>query len=214
VAGLLARLGVTEPGKTLDRIRMAAMELERTRPELSNAARHNMAILEAAQSQFVASVHSWFDQTMDRVSERFTFSTRQVTFVAAALVTVLLQLDTAALVNRLALDDNVRRALVERAQQFDSPPDVNRPIEEQVELTRRNFRQLAAADIIWVPGSPDEWHDHWSEVNLGGLLVSILLLSLGAPFWYSSLSKLLQLRSVLARKDDRDRLERQTITGT
>ena len=37
-----------------------------------------------------------------------------------------------------------------------------------------------------------------------------LLLSLGAPFWYSSLSQLLQLRSKLAEEDDVQRKERQS----
>jgi hypothetical protein len=39
--------------------------------------------------------------------------------------------------------------------------------------------------------------------------VTGLLLSLGAPFWYNSLGRLLQLRSVLAVKDDRQRAGRQ-----
>jgi hypothetical protein len=39
--------------------------------------------------------------------------------------------------------------------------------------------------------------------------MTALLLSLGAPFWYSLLGRLLQLRSVLAVKDDVQRAERQ-----
>jgi hypothetical protein len=35
--------------------------------------------------------------------------------------------------------------------------------------------------------------------------------SLGAPFWYNTLSRLLQLRSVLAVKDDQQRAERQGV---
>ena len=42
-----------------------------------------------------------------------------------------------------------------------------------------------------------------------GVLITALLLSLGAPFWYGALGKLLQLRSVLAVKDDAQRLDRQ-----
>ena len=41
------------------------------------------------------------------------------------------------------------------------------------------------------------------------MLITALLLSLGAPFWYGALGKLLQLRSALAVKDDAQRLERQ-----
>ena len=41
------------------------------------------------------------------------------------------------------------------------------------------------------------------------MVITALLLSLGAPFWYGALGKLLQLRSALAVKDDAQRLERQ-----
>lgn len=47
-------------------------------------------------------------------------------------------------------------------------------------------------------------------MNLPGLTVSILLLSLGAPFWYSVLNRLLQVQSVLAQKDDMQRVIRYT----
>jgi hypothetical protein len=43
-------------------------------------------------------------------------------------------------------------------------------------------------------------------------VLTALLLSLGAPFWYNSLGRLLQLRSVLAAKDDRQRASRQGVT--
>ena len=46
------------------------------------------------------------------------------------------------------------------------------------------------------------------------MLLTALLLSLGAPFWYSVLGKLLQLRSVLAVKDDKQRAERQMNEST
>jgi hypothetical protein len=47
-------------------------------------------------------------------------------------------------------------------------------------------------------------------MNLLGVLLSAALLSLGAPFWYSALADLLKLRSVISRKDDDQRTERQT----
>jgi hypothetical protein len=60
-----------------------------------------------------------------------------------------------------------------------------------------------------VPRSFADWRRGWSQVNPVGILVTGLLLSLGAPFWYNSLSRLLQLRSALAVKDDKQRAERQ-----
>jgi hypothetical protein len=43
-----------------------------------------------------------------------------------------------------------------------------------------------------------------------GVLLTWILLSLGAPFWYDSLKDLLKLRSTLAPKEEKARLSRQT----
>lgn len=67
---------------------------------------------------------------------------------------------------------------------------------------------LSTVGIVRLPAS-GRWVESFREANILGLLVTALLLSLGAPFWYSALSRLLQLRSVLATKDDAQRRERQ-----
>ena len=46
-----------------------------------------------------------------------------------------------------------------------------------------------------------------------GMLIAVLLLSLGAPFWYNALKDLLKLRSAIAGKDDAQRKERQNTQG-
>lgn len=45
--------------------------------------------------------------------------------------------------------------------------------------------------------------------KMPGIVLSWILVSLGAPFWYDLLKKLLGFRSVLARKDDDERTSRQ-----
>jgi hypothetical protein len=46
--------------------------------------------------------------------------------------------------------------------------------------------------------------------RFAGVLLSAVLLSLGTPFWFNLLKRLLSLRSILARKDDQERSERET----
>ncbi len=46
-----------------------------------------------------------------------------------------------------------------------------------------------------------------------GVLLTWILLSLGAPFWYDSLKDLLKLRSTLAKKEETARVERQTAAA-
>jgi hypothetical protein len=71
---------------------------------------------------------------------------------------------------------------------------------------------LAENGLVAAPRSPGEWTRRWAQTNVVGVLITALLLSLGAPFWYSALGKLLQLRSVLAVKDDDQRKARQDVT--
>jgi hypothetical protein len=46
-------------------------------------------------------------------------------------------------------------------------------------------------------------------VNLLGVILSAMLLSLGAPFWFNTLKNVVRLRSVIAGKDDEQRQSRQ-----
>ena len=212
-------------------------------------ARQSLAILHAAETDLVAKINNWFDQTMDRTSQRFTASTRAMTFVGAFIVAFGLQVDTPALVNRLAADDQLRAQFVEQAAALDrtgrdqtaTPPPAGAvaggaptdaapgtaPVNAapvtvppqtaaaDPEVMRRQYRTfLATNGIITLPGAGwREWREGFRIVNPFGMLLTALLLSMGAPFWYSALGRLLQLRSVLAAKDDAQRSERQS-SGT
>jgi hypothetical protein len=220
----LANNGVTNPDATLKSIRALALQLERSSPELSNMARQNVAILHAAESDLVAKINNWFDQTMDRTSQRFTASTRVITFAGAFIVAFGLQVDTPSLVNRLAADDALRAAFVDEAKALYADQEKPRPAAgvsetstapvaqaatDPEEIARKYRAFLAANGIIKLPSSAD-WWESFRTVNVFGMLLTALLLSLGAPFWYSALGRLLQLRSVLAAKEDAQRTERQS----
>ena len=69
---MLKSNGITDPDQTLKNVRALALQLEASNPELANDVRDRIAILHAAGSDFVARVNSWFDQTIDRVGQRFT----------------------------------------------------------------------------------------------------------------------------------------------
>ena len=265
----MANAGITNPSQTLDNVRMLALQLEKSNPEMASNARHSIALLQEASSNYLGKINFWFDQTMDRVSNRFTFNARVWTFVSAAIVALVLQLDSVTLVNRLAMDDKMRERFVELATKVQnrletettgagpgeaaapapatsaqpaaqtptaaaageqnpappapspqpaapaSAPAAAPPQPANPPATGYHYEDLEfleAQGIVAIPTSGAQWLANFSNhrVNLGGILISILLLSLGAPFWYSALGKLLQLRSLIAQKDDAQRTERQT----
>jgi len=207
LADALQRNGIGDPTSVLAAIRAKSLALEKEHPDLAHSARQNLAILETAESDAVAKIHTWFDQSIDRTAQRFTASTRAINFAGGLILAVGLQVNTLLVANRLAADDKLREAFVAEAAKVQATDLSQLPDKEQ---QYRAF--LAENGIVKLPASVDEWKQGFTAPNVEGFLVTALLLSLGAPFWYNVLGKLLQLRSVLADKDDAQRKERQDDT--
>jgi hypothetical protein len=76
--------------------------------------------------------------------------------------------------------------------------------------------QATELRLVEWPKNFNDWLKKWREpetsplLRVLGMLLSLGLLSLGAPFWYEVLSNLIKLRSTIARKDEKARTERQT----
>ena len=234
VCKLLEENGINDPAKTMANVRSLVLLLEQAHPELSNNERYAMAFLKEAPSRFLAKVNGWFDPTIDRVADRFTNSARIITFFGSLAVALILQLDTAALVSRLSADPALRQVLVEDAVNLNrhggpdtpmvpSPSAVPavagspNPIPSLSPEDRRNLQTLASLDIVDIPATFSDWTKRWTPDNwalkLLGIVLTAMLLSLGAPFWYNALKNLIRLRSLIAQKDDSQRLSRQTNTA-
>ncbi|MGH9429910.1 MAG: hypothetical protein ACRD3T_00040 [Terriglobia bacterium] len=203
--------GISDPGATLRNIRQAALQLELAWPGLANNVRKNLAILHEGGSDFVAKVNAWFDQTIDRISERFTSSACVVTFVAALLVALVLQLDAVALINRLSMDDAARTSLAQASAGI--LKDSSSAAQPDRAYYDKYYGLLVKDGLLTLPQSVQDWRNQWRPLRLPGILLSAMLLSLGAPFWYNALKNLIQLRSVIAGKDDAQRQARQSPQG-
>lgn len=211
LTALLEKNGVADPKAVLDNARLLALELEIEKPELASNIRHSMALLQATKGQLIAKINNWFDQTIDRVGERFTLTTRIITITCSLIVACTIQLDTIQLINRLSIDTDLRNSLVQKAvemgNQVEQAPDTLNQLSGQ---RKDDIRQLLQLGIVSIPKSYDEWHKNWEVINPLGIAFTAMLLSLGAPFWYDALKNLLKLRSALASKDDEERKIRQT----
>jgi len=232
--------GIADPQAAVEDIRSFALTLEKSNPELANDVRTNMAIMHEAGSQFVAKINGRFDQIIDRVAARFTSSTQRATIVLALTVAFGIQLDAIGLINRLSTDTQLRQSLIQAgnnipqgqtsagvSSQSSSGAAAVKPAELQTggdngaasQSTTTGTRSTAVPDrvvsdvdaILGSTGliSAPEWNN-FSLRKVLGILLSAVLLSLGAPFWYETLKTGLRLRSSMADKDDAQRLERQT----
>ena len=204
--------GIKNPDQALKNIRAMALQLEASNPELPNQLRDGLAILHEAPSEFVARVNSWFDQTIDRVSQRFTHYTHWITMGVAVVVVLAVQLDIIAVADRLWIDDQFRNTIVQQATNTFSTDSVKSNIDPHP-----YYDLLNKTALITLPLDRD-WLKRLMDVRKApGMVLSVLLISLGAPFWYNALKDLLKLRSSLSQKDDAQRAQRQATpssTGT
>lgn len=226
--------GVDNPAATLKNVRMLALQFEKSNPELAQDVREANALLQEAASDFLAVIYLNFDNLLDRVAVRFTATARTASVLSAALIAIGLQLDALAIINRLAMDEQMRTAFVELAPTFaqdeavkaklgadgktsaksgQSGDAAGEPSKSAAGLETEKYYLSVLADrglISW-PKDWQGWRDNWQQnASVPGVVLSMFLLSMGGPFWYNVLSKLLQLRSGLARKDDEQKAIRQS----
>jgi len=68
---------------------------------------------------------------------------------------------------------------------------------------------LRTSDLTIIPSPMRPWRDYWAEPRHSlGTLMTVLFLSLGAPFWYNVLRQLSNLRPAVAQK-----IEPKALTG-
>ena len=201
---VMQKNGIADPSSALKNIRALELQLEASDPQLANHVRQALAIVHGAGSDFVAKINSWYDQTIDRVSQRFTKYTHWITIGIAAVIVLGVQLDVIAVMDRLSIDDQFRNTVADGwAKKLSG--EQNAPSDP-----RPYYDLLSQAGLMTLPTTAG-WASQLKETRkIPGMLLSVLLLSLGAPFWYSALKDLLQLRSGLAQKDDIQRDQRAT----
>jgi hypothetical protein len=269
---MLKANGITDPAQTLKNIRTMTLVIAASNPTLANHVRDEVAILQEAASDYVAKVHTWFDQSMDRVSQSFARHAQRVTVVASFVVVLAVQLDIIAVVDRLSIDDQFRASLVNSAvkdfsnkalgpaaSNTSNPPagsTATQPASTTAPPSTGNTQPATAANTsptgtttpaasttpapttpapsTAAPAPPPnvDPHPYYDLLNVAGLItlptssswfeqikdprkypgmvLSFLLISLGAPFWYNILKNLIGLRSSLAQTDDDQRAQRQS----
>jgi hypothetical protein len=220
LAAMLKQNGISDPEQTLKNVRTMAMQLEASNPELANDVRQAQALMHEATSDYVARVNSWFDQTIDRVSQRFTQYTHWITIAVSLVVVLAVQVDIIAVIDRLSIDDQFRNIVVSSAVKDFSSETGSKSGASTVATDNGAAAQnvapgpyydlLSKAGLITLPTNSNWFRQLKDPRKYPGMVLAILLISLGAPFWYSILKNLLGLRSALAQKDDAQRTIRQT----
>jgi hypothetical protein len=163
------------------------------------------------------SIEQWFDDSMERASGWFKRRTQWVTIALAALLTIGTNADTVRIGQMLWKNPTLRASLVEKAKSRSETgkesdargvaaeyPDKNNPLKPVFKPTKDELDALKPL-LGWADQDVRDL-GAWPSRLLGWSL-SIAAISLGAPFWFDTLSKLMSVRNVGKRpekSDDRD----------
>ena len=142
-------------------------------------------------------IEQWFDDTMQRASGWYKRWTQIITVCVALLLTVGTNADTVRIARTLWTNGTERALLVERAKNAQASGsgasiaylNKNDPLRPTVTVSKQDAEALKS-----VLGWTDSERSSWPSRVLGWIL-SIVAISLGAPFWFDALSKLMNVRN-------------------
>lgn len=147
-----------------------------------------------------ANVEDYFNEAMGRVSGWYKRHVQYWIIGIALAVSLLLNVDTFAIVDDLMTEPTLRAAVAELASEWVAAQDAQNPPPLPETLKQQKQLETLGLPLGWqlenLPASNDL--AGWLTKVLG-ILVTTVAVSLGAPFWFDLLNKLVNLRMSGAR---------------
>jgi len=148
-----------------------------------------------------ASVERWFNEGMDRVSGLYKRWNMLILVGLSLLVSVVLNADTFAIGRLLWTNPALRAAVVDATKEHIKKPGTQ-PTTMRVEEARKELAELNLG-LGWGDEKTGGWPRAkddalaWWAWKVLGLLFTTAAVSLGAPFWFDTLNKIMQFRSAV-----------------
>jgi hypothetical protein len=181
-----------------------------------------MTLVDAAGNnigQARKNIEDWFDSSMDRVSGWYKRRVQVITLILGLGMAIAVNADTIAIGNSLSYDVTMRDSLVAAAQEYakaDPDKQTSPNAQAQIEACKKdenspecriaknlNEIQKLGLPIGWnmddprtIPNTPGAW-----GAKLLGWLLTAFAISLGAPFWFDLLNKIMIVRSTVRPKE-------------
>jgi hypothetical protein len=171
-------------------------------------------------SEVRADLEAYFESQLDRARGWYARNMQKVVVIIAIAITLALNVNSVAIAESLWNDDAARAAMVEAAGDLARPEgsEMSAAPEGEASADPRTARAEALATLVDLPvplgwtvdahGSSRSitvWDGATILHRLAGWLTTIIALSLGAPFWFGLLDKLIGLRLGGARTASRPR---------
>ena len=182
---------------------LALIDLKNTGQELPRNIKDALQAFERVAGQNVAQlqlhIEEWYNTSMDRVSGWYKRRSQWIILVLGLAAAIAVNADCIAIAKRLSTDSNLRQSvehMAEGAAKTNPANDTRTPI-------ARIKDDLASLDGIGLPLSREyslkDPRALWTAARMhwAGWLITALAVSLGAPFWFDMLNKIMVVRSTV-----------------
>jgi hypothetical protein len=222
-------LAAVEAGPGSAPLSIASIRLNVSRIGNPAVQRVMLSALDLSGGDFVraqAQIEAWFDSAMDRVSGWYKHRTQSILIVTGILVAAAANVDTIRIAHRLYNDPGQRQLAVAMAGSITKDASVSAATQGNAISDSLATTMLHRLDALELPiGWPDPAISHQWYMRILGWLITGFAISLGAPFWFDLLNKMMVVRSTVKphqkspeessedRQNERDTIRLTTIAG-
>ena len=146
------------------------------------------------KEKFKALIETWYQDQMDRVAGWYRRKLTLLTFVIGFLMAGLFNVDSISLTTELVKNEDMRTMLVESAKTYlsENPEEIrSTSLTDQRQYLDSLNVQIDKYNYV-LGASKENAYTFWTVL---GWLITAFAISLGAPFWFDLLSKLMQIRN-------------------
>lgn len=146
------------------------------------------------KEKFKALIENWYEDQMDRIAGWYKRKLTFLTFILGFIIAGLFNVDTVGLTTELVRNEEMRTMLVDGAKTFmaNSPDGIRSGSfnEQRKYIDSVNMEMSKYNYVLGV--SKETKFTGWTIL---GWLITAFAISLGAPFWFDLLNKLMQVRN-------------------
>ncbi len=169
-------------------------------PQIRWALQHAVDTAQGDMNKLQANIEAWFNSSMDRVSGWYKRSTQWILFVIAMFVAVGLNINCIKIANYLSHDEAARKIIIEKAG---AAAKDSTTVNKNYTDAKADLQQLDLP-MGWGDGCKSAWlnetdNNSWNNIwgPLLGWLIIAFAATLGAPFWFDMMNKVMTLRSTI-----------------
>lgn len=197
-SGALGPAAVSQGAEHIQELKVLINEIGN--PELQRALTALWREAEEDLEAFKTNIENWFNSAMDRVSGWYKRYTQYCLLGLAMLCAVVCNVDSIHILQVLSTDPKIRQSLVDEAARAKKPEPGPSPSSTSTLVTdwKALNAQVEELDSLslpigWNNSQTDYFTRQWLFVIVGWLLTA-LAGSLGAPFWFDTLNRIMNIR--------------------